>query len=100
MWASTNHIMKAWIEPAQGAHVSADAHAKLCTLLLNKAKEKGAGSVAGDTTLAVDGKAYTGTVLVGGTAPDITFKVRSVAAVKEAPAKATKAAPKKGSGKK
>jgi hypothetical protein len=88
-------MIKVYMEPVQGVQLSPDAHSKLTTLLTAKANANGPGSCAGDTTLAVDGKAYTGTVLVSGANPDITFKIRSAAPVKEAPAKATKAAPVK-----
>lgn len=92
--------MRAWIEHNSNVKVLPEAADKLKALLLKNAQEKGPGGVAGDTTLAVDGIAYTGTVLVGGTPAGITFKVRSTAPVKEAPAKAAKAAPKKAAPKK
>lgn len=92
--------MKAWIEHNSNVKVLPEAADKLKALLLKKAQTDGPGSVAGDTTLAVDGIAYSGTVIVGGSPADITFKVRGTAPVKEAPAKAAKAAPKKAATKK
>ena len=88
-------MIKVYLEPGRNVTLLPETHTKLTNLILDKAKAKGPGSCAGDTTLAVDGKAYTGTVLVSGANPDITFRIRSMEVVKEAPAKATKAAPKK-----
>lgn len=90
--------MKAWIQSAGRVKITPELTDKLSAQLLSKARQHGPGSVAGDATFTVDGQDYSGTVQVGGSAPDITFLVRSVAESKAAPAK--KAAPKKAAPKK
>lgn len=87
-----------YLERDRSLRLLPETHATLTTMLLDRAKAQGPESCAGDTTLTVDGKAYTGTVLVSGSNPDITFRIRSVEAVKGAPAKAAakKAGAKKG----
>jgi len=92
--------MKVWIESNAKVGLTPELNMALTTLITQDAKSrKKATDMAGPATYTTGATTYTGTIMVAGSAPDITFRISSSAPAKAAPS-AKKAEPKKAAVKK